>query len=166
MRGIDISGGMVEKYNETAQSRGLYPDRMRAVQGNLLEDPETLNGPEFWDMHLIVMSMALHHVDDPGEMVQKLTKRLRPGGCLVIVDWITPDEETARSLDLFNVAARHTVTRLGFKEEEMKSMFTEAGLVDYSYLLHPEKSQLPEEMGGSHQMFWVRGKVPTSAGAS
>ena len=70
LRGVDISDGMVELFNKAAESNGLTPDQMRAVQGDLVASPESdaqtaLADKEFFNFDLIVMSMALHHIEHP-----------------------------------------------------------------------------------------------------
>lgn len=151
LRGIDISGGMVEQYNKTAHNLGLSPEQMRGVQGNLLEDGQfAADGPEFTGFHVAVVSMALHHIADPAAMIKKLAERLAPGGSLVIVDFVTPE-----SLPPPHHPAAHTVTRHGFTEKEMGEMFADAGLVEYSFRLHPQTSRVP---WGEQQVFYGRAK--------
>ncbi|KXX83237.1 Ubiquinone biosynthesis O-methyltransferase [Madurella mycetomatis] len=160
LRGIDVSGGMINLYNDNARKQGLSPERMRGVRGDLLADTcaegdEDLDGPEFTGFDVAVMSMALHHVDDPAKMVKRLADRLAPGGSLVIVDWVSHDRTPVKH---HSHPAAHTMTRHGFPEEEMREMFAEAGLVDYGYLLHPEKSTVPG--AGQNQLFFARGRTP------
>ncbi|POR35305.1 Putative methyltransferase, partial [Tolypocladium paradoxum] len=159
LRGIDISGGMVEQYNDTARRLGLSPEQMHGVRGDLLNDAEAVDGPELTGFHVAVMSMALHHVADPAGMVKKLADRLATGGSLVIVDWV----EHGRTPPGMPVhPASHTITRHGFREDEMRTMFAEAGLSDYGYLLHPQRSRMPS--GGEQQLFFARGRVPVQTG--
>lgn len=182
LRGMDISGGMVEQYNKTARGLGLWPDRMYAVRGDLLADGESRHAEDLAGFDVAVMSMALHHVADPADMVRKLAARLAPGGSLVIVDWLLLDDRHRHSHSNGHGhghghrhghghghshgsmpspngqhPAAHTVTRHGFTEEEMRSMFAGAGLVDYAFRLHPERSKVP--FGEDQQLFFARGKV-------
>jgi SAM-dependent methyltransferase len=156
LRGVDISGGMVEQYNETARQLGLSPEQMRGVQGNLLELEKdgplaAADDPEFTGFHVAVVSMALHHVADPPALIKKLVERLAPGGSLVIVDWVTPEGPSP------DHPAAHTVTRHGFNEKEMEEMFADAGLSDCSFKLHPQRSRMP--WGEAQQVFYARGKA-------
>ncbi|GJN72616.1 methyltransferase domain-containing protein [Purpureocillium lilacinum] len=157
LRGIDISGGMVEQYNDTARRLGLPTEKMHGTRGDLLNDADAINGPEFRDFNATLMSMALHHVADPAKMIKNLAERLAPGGSLVIIDWVshgrTPPGQTPHP-------ASHTVTRHGFSEEEMKAMFADAGLSDFGYLLHPQRSRMP--MGGEQQLFFARARAPVA----
>jgi SAM-dependent methyltransferase len=45
-----------------------------------------------------IASTSLHHVDEPGEVIDRLAGTLRSGGALVVVEWAWEkfDEETAR----------------------------------------------------------------------
>ncbi|KAI0107212.1 S-adenosyl-L-methionine-dependent methyltransferase [Nemania sp. FL0031] len=94
IRGIDVSDHMVDAYNRLAGQLGAYPQRMSAVQGNVLDDEHdggssaAMNGPEFSDVDVVFMTMALHHIQDPVALLSKLVQRLRPGGVLILVDWL------------------------------------------------------------------------------
>lgn len=61
---------------------------MWAVQGDLSESSAELKKPEWFDFDVAVMSMALHHVPDPKDMLVQLRKRLRRGGVLVLVEFV------------------------------------------------------------------------------
>ena len=148
---------MVAQYNAAAQSHGLSPDRMRAVQGDLLAGSGPLDDPDLSDFDVAVISMALHHVEDPEMMVKKLAERLRPGGSLVVVDRLVP-AGTGPPLPA-SFPAAHTVTRQGFGEEEILGMFAAAGLSDHGFLLYPRLSKVPPELGGDQQLFFARGKT-------
>ncbi|KAH8723143.1 S-adenosyl-L-methionine-dependent methyltransferase [Phaeosphaeriaceae sp. PMI808] len=161
LRGIDISSGMVEQYNATSLRLNLTPQQMYGVRGNVLENEEAINGVEFQNFDVIMMSMALHHIEDPATMVKKLTERLVPGGSLVIIDWLpqspaqTPSSSTSNSPSYPGAA---TVMYSGFNESEMQDMFTKAGLGDFGFLLHPDQSEI---IGGAmNQLFFARGKLP------
>lgn len=176
---------MVAQYNETARRLGLSPEQMRGVRGDLLGGDEAAGeavaGPEFAGFDAAVISMALHHVADPASMLRALADRLAPGGSLVIIDWVMPDVLPDPALGghphhkyghghghghghahgdahahAHDHAVSHTITRPGFREEEMRSMLAEAGLLDYGYILHPERSKLGQF--GEQQMFVARAK--------
>ncbi|KAH8598864.1 S-adenosyl-L-methionine-dependent methyltransferase [Bisporella sp. PMI_857] len=174
IRGIDVSDGMVEKYNEAARKQGLSEQQMHAVRGDLLvpeaEIPKALEKVDFYDFDIIVMSMALHHVEDPQLMTAKLVERLRDGGSLLIIDWApspkAPEvqghghEKDARDegyqQDLQE--AQQTMKRSGFDEEEMRKVFEDSGCSESEYVLHPDLSKLPSRFGGAKQLFFARGR--------
>ena len=84
---------MVDKFNAEAREAGMSEAQMRAVRGDLLAPADgSLGDPAFYDFDLAVMSMALHHVDDPKAMVARLVERVKPGGTVVIIDWIPSDD--------------------------------------------------------------------------
>lgn len=175
IRGIDVSDGMVEKYNEAARKQGLSEQQMQAVRGDLLvpeaEIPQALKEADFYDFNVIVISMALHHVEDPQLMTVKLVERLKDGGSLLVIDWApaskAPEvhghndekdepDEVGYQQDL--QGAMQTMKRSGFDEEEMKKFFEDAGCTESEYVLHPELSKLPARFGGAKQLFFARGK--------
>lgn len=158
LRGIDISEGMVEQYNAAAQRQGLSEKQMRGVRGDLLADSTELNEPDLFGFDVAVMSAALHHVENPEKMVQKLAERLAPGGTLVILDGVAPSESGCGVPPAHQ--ASHTVTRQGFKKQEMLDMFRDAGLVDAEYRWFPARTPMPEQNGGAQQMFCARAKKP------
>ena len=159
LRGIDISDGMVEQYNNVAQKQELPRDKMYAVQGDLLTDPDHLKDRDLYDFDVAVICMSLHHVEDAGKMVQKLAERLRPGGSLLIIDWVSPQESgCVLPPQAAQLPAVHTITYQGFTEKQMLGMFEDAGLTDLSYRWHPERSKGPEEILGEQQLFFARAR--------
>lgn len=158
---MDISSGMVAQYNQMAQSNGLAPEQMRAIQGDLLNPAGTpsseLMSSDFFNFDVIVMCMALHHVDDYTAMIERLSERLRPGGALVIVDWVSISESgcptATRAVELSN----NTITRMGFEEKDLKKAFKKAGLKGFSWKWAASRSIVPDEIGGEQQLFLARG---------
>jgi SAM-dependent methyltransferase len=90
IRGIDISDGNVQKYNQLAHDQGVSPDVIRAIQGDIRSPDSEMSAEDFSGFNAIVISMALHHIDDPKSLLSHLYGRLRPGGHLLVVDW-TPE---------------------------------------------------------------------------
>jgi SAM-dependent methyltransferase len=156
---------MVVSYNNLSEYHNL--PNMSAIQGDLLSSCPSLSDPKFFNFDIIVMSMALHHVSDTQVMINKLNERLKEGGVLVIVDWLTMglDRSTHRHAhrhdDEVNgeggvTAAAHTVAHWGFSVEEMTALFERAGMVDIGFMEGIEKSKVPAEMKGEQQMFIAR----------
>ena len=180
VRGIDVSGGMVEKYNQAARLEGLSKQQMYAIQGDLSSPaahPE-LQGEDFFAFHVIVMSMALHHIENPQELLTRLVERLRDGGAVIIIDWASNDAKPSQQpagKGSHNVThdhgdhsnqhgdhpASHTVAHAGFSEDQMQKMLSEAGCSEVDYVLHPEMSRVPPEFGGPKHLFFARGKKGT-----
>lgn len=157
IRGMDISANMVTQYNKLASENKHPETKMHAVVGNLLDDVDVPEGFETFD--LIVMSMALHHVADPDLMIRKLSQRLVEGGVLVIVDWVSHAESGCEPpKPLADSPVKHTVSKHGFTEGEVKAGFEEAGLEGWGWRWFAERSKLPAEFGGEHQLFLARGR--------
>ncbi|KAM0545780.1 hypothetical protein ACHAPJ_011204 [Fusarium lateritium] len=163
VRGMDISSKMVEQYNMLAEAAGFAPNKMRAVHGDLMS-PETtpspeLNTPEFNNFDLVVLCMALHHVEDYAGMVKKLSERLSPNGVLLVVDWVAPSESGCSEPSKFREASKGTASsKMGFTEMEIKTAFEQAGLVDWRWKWCSERTEVPEEIGGEQQGFFARGQ--------
>ncbi|KUI72695.1 hypothetical protein VM1G_08107 [Cytospora mali] len=90
--GIDLSEKMVAAYNVRAQNQGLTEDEMAAFHGNLCvpgdESPGAFRDPKFFDFDLAVVGLGFHHFDDPELAAKRLVARLRPGGVLMIIDFL------------------------------------------------------------------------------
>lgn len=172
VRGIDVSDAMVEQYNKSARTHGVPESQMFAIQGDLAaplneKSHPSLSSSDFLQFDLIVMSMALHHIDVPKVLIQRLVERLSQGGVLVIIDWTLdqedhltqqPSEGTKSLRGNTKHAASHTVSHEGFSKEQMGTMLRSAGCNEVDYLVLAEPSKLPAEYGGQKQLFFARGK--------
>lgn len=130
LRGMDLSANMLERYNDWARNAGLYPAKMSAEVGNLVDEA----GPtasamkaEYFDFDLVAVGVAFHHFADPGLAAKRLVERLKPGsGVLLVLDflrsqpWLTPTDHPANP----------TVSHHGFSEDTMRDMFVAAGCQD------------------------------------
>ena len=183
---MDVSEGMIATYNGAAQNLKLFPDHMRAVHGDLMApevDPALLS-EEFSDFDLVVISMALHHLQDIGEAVKRLANRLRSGGTLLVIDWAAveqptqKDEESVKSTDDqsdkrqqrahqhhdhqhghgdVNHPAAHTMAHHNFSREQMEAAFKDAGSEDFDFVLHKELSSVPM-VKGEMRLFFAKGR--------
>jgi ubiquinone/menaquinone biosynthesis C-methylase UbiE len=98
--GVDVSAGMLAKYNATATRLGLGPEEMIAVRGNLFSEPVEPTDPPLpaellQNFDLAAICMALHHMEDIQLAISKLAERLRPGGTLLVIDWAQITGSTA-----------------------------------------------------------------------
>ncbi len=148
-------------YNETSAQLNLEPQRMRAVQGDLMDS----NGPafqdeDFRDFDLAVMSMALHHVPDPLAMLRALVRLLKPGGRVVIIDW-TLDTAQDDGTDVVTpqYSTQYPVAYHGFNQQQMAKLFKEAGCVASDYQVHPEPSHCPPMSNPWRHLFFAKGEI-------
>ncbi|USP75559.1 hypothetical protein yc1106_02833 [Curvularia clavata] len=115
--GIDVSAGMLAKYNATAARLGLGPDEMMGVRGDLFAEPLEPTDPplpedRLQNFDLVAICMALHHMQDIQLAISKLAERLRPGGTLLIIDWAQINGATAAQREfLGNVKNKNVLAK-------------------------------------------------------
>jgi len=102
---------------------------MFAHQGNLCDasdaNPAAFTGPQFQDFDVATVGLGFHHFDDPDLAAQRLAARLRPGGVLLILDFLVHGHDDPHNIPS---AAAATVMHHGFSEERIKSVFEGAGV--------------------------------------
>lgn len=91
-RGIDVSPNMVTSYNSRALSAGLDQSTVHAVTGELFDkansSPAKFSALEWHNFDLVAVGFAFHHFEDVVFAASQLRQRLRPGGVLVINDFL------------------------------------------------------------------------------
>lgn len=179
IRGIDVSDSMVDKFNAGAREAGVPEIQMHAVRGDLLAPAQgSLESQDLYGFDLAIMSMALHHVDNPEAMVARLVERLKPGGTVVIIDWIPSEKASPRSNFSHSHEHSHghetdsghssrggpgqhpssqTISFDGFTKEHMDDMFTKAGCSEIDYVLAVSPSEVPPDPSGQKHMFFAKG---------
>lgn len=172
IRGIDVSEGMVGKFNSEAREAGKSEAQMCAVRGDLLAlAGGPLESQEFFGFELAVMSMALHHVDNPEAMIVKLVERLKPGGTVVIIDRLPSGRASSHGHgdhghehfhnhgknEHGHHASSHTISFDGFTKEQMDDMFLKAGCSSIDYVLAASPSEMPSDPTGQMQIFFAKG---------
>lgn len=124
--GIDLTQGMVSEYNTSARNQGIPESEMEAFVGNIIDskdaNPSSLQTERFFNFDIAVVGLGFHHFDDPALAAKRLTERLKKGGVLMIVDFLPHAHHETHSH-----AAAHTVTHMGFSEEQVRKMFEDAG---------------------------------------
>lgn len=172
VRGIDVSDRLVEQYNKSARSHGVPESQMFAIEGDLAvplteASHPSLGSSDFFQFDLIVISMALHHIEVPKVLIERLVERLNDGGVIVIVDFTLsqegrqtqqPSKESHSLQGNKDHPAAHTVRHNGFSKEDMDTMLRGAGCNEIGYLMLDEPSKVPAEIGGQKQLFFARGK--------
>ncbi|KAM3075269.1 hypothetical protein ACMFMG_007287 [Clarireedia jacksonii] len=156
--GIDLSGSMVTQYNLHAHNQGLSQEEMVAVEGNLLMQPRDARlageGKEdLFEFDVAVVGLGFHHFSDARLAATRLAERLKKGGALVVLDFESHepvhggdghghghghshghahDEALVKGEELqlgeATKQVKETITHHGFAEEEMRSIFEEAGV--------------------------------------
>ncbi|POS80515.1 hypothetical protein DHEL01_v201083 [Diaporthe helianthi] len=184
--GIDLSKKMVDAYNTRARNQGLSQDEMVAFQGNLCvpgdEDPQAFRDAKFSGFDLAVVGLGFHHFDDPDLAAKRLAARLKPGGVLMIIDFLphAPHGSEAGGHDdhhrhhnhhhgdghghqdrahlevVGDVKALKTVTHHGFSEERIREVFVGAG-VGKGFLLEGMGQVKFGEKLGRRTLFFARG---------
>ncbi|KAF8917670.1 S-adenosyl-L-methionine-dependent methyltransferase, partial [Mucidula mucida] len=128
IQGVDISQGMVDKYNERAESLGVA-DKMRAVALELKADEGMFEGEKF---DVVLCTMAYHHFESPLEITKLLKFFLKPGGVLIITD--REGQAQGNDSEAFPPHMRLAVPHMnGFVQADMRKMFEDAGLEDVQY---------------------------------
>ncbi|KZF20342.1 S-adenosyl-L-methionine-dependent methyltransferase [Xylona heveae TC161] len=92
VRGIDVSEKMIEEYNKSAIAQEKGKEFMHAVQGDLLDPAgadKKLDLPDLYEFDLAVVSLAMHHFEDPDLAVRRIGERLKKGsGVLLVIDFL------------------------------------------------------------------------------
>ncbi|KAI1755833.1 S-adenosyl-L-methionine-dependent methyltransferase [Xylaria castorea] len=147
--GMDISEKMVSTYNTRAENQGLSPEEMHAVLGDLASDTVSgaLSSSELFNFDIAVVGGGFHHFGDPALAAKRLVGRLRPGGVLLIWDFLphgplhrhgqhghghgegeghshsrADEGDKQKNHDVY-----HSVMHHGFSESQMREIFTAAG---------------------------------------
>jgi len=118
--GVDISGKMIELYNEMAKEEGLS-DKISGVKADITSDASALGGKLF---DLIVCSLSYHHFSSPGEMTRALSQFLHPGGHLIIVDFL----EAPKRHGEVDPTVKSIIAHGAFSEEDVREFYKAGGL--------------------------------------
>ena len=111
--GVDQSAAMLALARAHSHRGGLGNVQLR--QGDIYAPPVERDA-----FDLVVMHQVLHFLDDPPRAIGEAARALRPGGRLLVVDFMTHEEELLRQ----DYAHR----RLGFNPLEIEACLREAGL--------------------------------------
>lgn len=83
---------MVATYNARARAAELPISQINAVVGDLFDkenpNPAALQGKEYQNFDLATVGFGFHHFEDVVHAARSLKERLRPGGVLVINDFL------------------------------------------------------------------------------
>jgi len=162
---------------------------MSAIAGDLHETHKTpiLDNPEWFGFDSLIISFALHHVEDPIHTLELLKARVKPGGTVVVVDWLKKGEngnDAAAAAAAIQGAPQDADTDTqdkrkrkynpdsmlpvpmgkvwpGFSLLDIREDYEAAGLTDVDVRIWPEKIELPQmaTFGGSSALYISKASV-------
>ena len=167
IRGVDISEKMVDEYNKAVQSSGMSTEQAHAVVGDLCtEDVQShFTGKEYYDFDLVAIGLGFHHFENIPLSTKRLAERLKPGGVLLIVDFLPFDKELqhkAQPPDADAPDMSATIKHSGFTEAGTKQLFEEAGLEDARFDVVGEVDMELKKGWVKRTMFVARAKRSAS----
>ncbi len=129
--GLDLVPELLEKARERA------PRNAEFVEGDADELPF---GPDSFD--IVCTARTLHHVARPELLLAEMVRVLRPGGAMLVVDQLAPNDPLAAiELNRFEHARDSTTTRI-LADVDLRGIFDSNGLV----LLRAETVAVDREM--------------------
>jgi SAM-dependent methyltransferase len=111
--GVDLSPSMLSVARANLERAGHRNVQLR--HGDIYALPVERDGYD-----VVVIHQVLHYLDDPARAVREAARVLRPGGKLLVVDFAPHELEFLR--------AEHAHRRLGFADDEIAGLLTDAGL--------------------------------------
>jgi SAM-dependent methyltransferase len=135
---------------------------MLAIQGDLNDLQDLLTQPEWSNFDAAIISMALHHVQNPADLLKRLCQRVKRGGSIVVIDWL---QQSGRDASANTEEGR--MTRLsegpkiwpGFSVEDIEKYFKAAECNEVDVVVYFEPIDVPSEMEGYGRMFIAKGRV-------
>lgn len=126
--GVDISEGMVARFNERASELGLPPSKARAEAIELKGTGGELGGAKF---DIVLCTLAYHHLSSISTTTALLASFLKPGGALLVVDHMATPE--TRENDVPEEFRNAVKTTAGFSEAQIREVFEGAGLQEFEF---------------------------------
>lgn len=146
--GVDVSAGMLAKYNATAARLGLGPDEMLGVRGDLFAEPLKATDPALPDerlrgFDLVAICMALHHMQDIQLAISKLAERLRPGGTLLVIDWAQINGATAAQREFMEDVKNGGIQAKGVQQQDIMGHGHQTQQHHHHHFVDPEQPWKP-----------------------
>jgi len=110
---VDHSPRMLEAARAKLAAEGLGGVELRAGEANALPIADG-------EVDAALAHMVLHYLPSPAEAIREMARVVRPGGAVVIVDFVHHEHEWMRQ--------ELGVAWLGFAADEVEGWFTDAGL--------------------------------------
>lgn len=139
--GIDLVPEML------AEARRLAPPGVSFVEGDAHALPF-----EVGSFDLVTSARTLHHLTRPELVLAEMTRVLRPGGTMLVVDQLAPvDPLAAIELNRFERARDPSTTRV-LADVDLRGMFASNGLVLRSAEVGSEERELERylDLAGCH----------------
>lgn len=108
--GVDSSAAMLQAARKRLQGQRNIDLRRGELEALPIDDQ--------W-LDIATVTLVLHHIPEPGRALADVARVLKPGGRLVLVDMLPHDREHYRQ--------QMGHVWLGFSEEHIERLFTEAG---------------------------------------
>ncbi|KAK0205511.1 S-adenosyl-L-methionine-dependent methyltransferase [Desarmillaria ectypa] len=153
VQGVDISPGMIDKYNKRAKTLSVS-SKMSAIVAELKDVPEELEGRKF---DVVICTMAFHHFESTEEITRTLTYFLKPRGALLVTGRLIPDA-VSQVEHIMEQYKSIIPQKAGFSEEDMKKLFEGAGLRSVSSNIIPGATMVGFFPGTTHpELFLAKG---------
>ncbi|KAI1813154.1 S-adenosyl-L-methionine-dependent methyltransferase [Poronia punctata] len=151
--GMDISENMVAAYNARAEMQGLSRSEMHAIVGDLASPTvsDDLMSEDLSNFDIAVVGGGFHHFGDPELAAKRLVERLKPGGVLLVWDFLPHGPPPSSSSSSHGHEHEHghshnhhhhnnsqsnvfhSVMHHGFSKERIREIFISAGAgTDYA----------------------------------
>ncbi|KAF8582386.1 S-adenosyl-L-methionine-dependent methyltransferase [Ramaria rubella] len=127
--GVDISQRMVNDFNAQAAKAGLS-DTLKAIHTDITNKDHELKGSQF---DVIVCTLSYHHFPSPADTTASLSKLLKKGGSLIVIDWADPPKKTtinpsSGTEEAPKVPGDYVAHMTGMKKEDMEAFCKDAGM--------------------------------------
>jgi ubiquinone/menaquinone biosynthesis C-methylase UbiE len=113
--GVDHSSRMLEAARAKLAQEGLASVELRQGEASALPLQDA-------EVDAALAHMVIHYLPSPPEAIREMTRVVKPGGVVVVVDFVSHEHEWMRQ--------ELGVAWLGFSPEEVEGWFLEAGLGD------------------------------------
>jgi len=133
---VDVSESMLEKLISKTELKGKV---------EILCQDITLN-PIAVQYDLIMSAMAMHHVKDTNNMIQKFADHLKPGGHIALADLDTEDGG-------FHAIPTEGVFHQGFDRDEFAGKLQQYGFINVKFVT----AHIAERKNGSYPIFLALG---------
>ncbi len=139
--GVDIVAELL------AEARKRAPDNVQFIEGDANELPFP---PDSFDV--VMTGRTLHHIQRPELVLAEMNRVLRPGGTMLVVDQLAPNDPLAAiELNRFERARDASTTRI-LADVDLRGLFDSNGLVLRRAEIYPEEREIESylDLAGCH----------------